>query len=147
MKLKMLLMATALLLPMSSVFAETTDDYVVGLKKEASIGNTEAQKELVQFQELCKKANTGDAQAQYDLGMFYYNKAEKYYKTVFSHNDDYEQKLQEWLGKAANQGNEKAQHELIEYYKKILKKIDYRFNSSEEQARVSRYKKTRRVVA
>lgn len=35
MKLKMLLMATCLLLPMSSAFAETVDEYVAGLKKRS----------------------------------------------------------------------------------------------------------------
>ncbi|CAI3931033.1 tetratricopeptide repeat protein [Commensalibacter papalotli (ex Botero et al. 2024)] len=127
MKLKLLLMATALLLPISSVYAETTDEYVAGLKKEASIGNTEAQKELDKFQGLSKKANAGDAQAQYDLGMFYKGKADPYSYTSDSYS---ELKLQEWFGKAAHQGNANAQQELIAYYKKIISSNDYNYSEN-----------------
>lgn len=107
MKLKILLMATCLLLPMSSAFAETVDEYVAGLKKEASIGNTEAQKELDQFQSLGKSANAGDAQAQYELGMFYVN---------HSSLDTNKNKQEAWFVKSANQGNSDAQEALIKLY-------------------------------
>lgn len=44
MKLKILLMATCLLLPMSSAFAETVDEYVAGLKKKLLLATQKLRK-------------------------------------------------------------------------------------------------------
>ncbi|WP_271829241.1 hypothetical protein [Commensalibacter communis] len=72
----MLLMATALLLPVSSALADQLDDHISELKKEADIGNTEAQKKLnkltTQLQELESKAKSGDAESQYKLASLYH---------------------------------------------------------------------------
>lgn len=81
------------------------------------IANTEAQKELDKFQELNKKANTGDVQAQYDLGMFYKAKAEALNAYQSKDREAYEEKQTEWLLKAAIQGNIDAQHALLALYK------------------------------
>ncbi|MDI2091740.1 hypothetical protein [Commensalibacter oyaizuii] len=73
MKFKNFFIVTFLLFPTHHTFAKSMNDYIVGLKKEASIGNTEAQKELDQFQILSKKATSRDAQAQYELRVFFQN--------------------------------------------------------------------------
>lgn len=141
MKLKILLMAGCLLLPIGSAFGETVDEYVAGLKKEASIGNTEAQKELEQFQELSKKANAGNAKAQYKLGMFYKEKADQYYERVYRANDVYEQQLQEWLGKAANKGNLDAARALVSFYKEKYKSFGGNYTSEGRQGKIDTDKK------
>ena len=59
------------------------------------------EKEQVKLEELTEKAESGNAQAQYDLGILYYV------------GRDMEKNLEkgaEWLLKAANQGHPEAQY-------------------------------------
>lgn len=73
MKLKILLMAGCLLLPMSSAFAEgkteksPIDYQLESYKKEADIGNTEAAKKYEDLKQAVELAKAGDPDGQYKI--------------------------------------------------------------------------------
>lgn len=111
MKLKMLLMATCLLLPMSSAFAESIDEHIASLKKEADIGNTEAKKKLDQFlaqlHGLEDKVKAGDPKAKYDLAELY----SKYSDRTTASAD----KFMDLMRQSANQGYIKAERQMLHF--------------------------------
>lgn len=103
-------MAGCLILPMSSAFAESINEHIAGLKKEADIGNTEAKEKLDQFtaqlHELESKVKAGDAKAKYDLALLYL----KYFdNTAASANKNID-----LIRQSANQGYIKAERRMLD---------------------------------
>lgn len=65
--------------------------------------------------ELQKKADMGDADAQYDLAKSYFDTTNHFFITTESFSENIEESAA-WLEKAAKQGNLQAQYHLSRYY-------------------------------
>lgn len=77
--------------------------------------------------ELQKKANQGDAKAQYDIAKSYSETSNEFFITGKSRLENLEESAI-WLEKAANQGNLQAQYHLARYYAIMKNDLDRAFN-------------------
>ncbi|CAI3952325.1 unnamed protein product [Commensalibacter communis] len=99
---KLMIVGCGIVLLMQSAFADYyVDQYLDTLKKEAEQGNKASQQKLDQINMLTVKANKGNVEAQYQLGMIYKHQG------AFAN---------EYLVKAAEQGDKTAQYEIGSFY-------------------------------